>query len=284
MHIYLFDVINVYASLEVYLKTFSVLNLVLYTSKTMITTRTLFCTWLCLYASLPDVWNVHGFSPITLRTSSGTINNGNGKEVLDFLATPSNWPKIVLSSSDVERIAPTDVNQPLRPGNRVAEIFGLPPLLPLSVEWVCRSNTYPVLDVVSSNGVTGIASDCRMLFIVRDVVAKATSQSDDVSAVVVDLEMSFTPSSLLAVMVVPLLVLDNTLALKGLLPRAINDMFNDRAAQSNSQSIDRAVLTKPLDEFRALMGELLLYKCIKMHRNTRTHLILTLTPTSTSTS
>ena len=153
-----------------------------------------------------------------------------------------------------------NVNQPMRPGNRVAEIFGLPPVLPLSVEWVCRSNAYPVLDVVSSDGVTGIASDCRMLFTISEVPTTTTFTTTTTatttilsgeSGVVVDLEMSFTPLSLLAVLAVPVLILDNTLALKGLLPRAINAQSN---AQSNSQSNDRAKLIKPIDEFRALMG------------------------------
>ena len=204
-------------------------------------TRTSFLAW-CL--TTLTVWHAHSFSPITLRTSSGLLSNIKGKELLDFLATPSNWPDIVLSSSDVEGIASLNVNQPLRPGNRVAEIFGLPPVLPLSVEWVCRSNTYPVLDVVSSSGVTGVASDCRMLFTVREIPTTSTTTSDspEGTGVVVDLEMSFTPLSLLAILAVPALVVDNTLALKALLPRAINAQSNDRAA------------LKPIDEFRALMG------------------------------
>ena len=217
-------------------------------------TRASFLAW-CVFALA--VWNTHGFSPITLRTSSGLLSNVKGKDILDFLATPSNWPKIVLSSSDVRGLASLNVDQPLRPGNRVAEIFGLPPVLPLSVEWVCRSNTYPVLDVMSSGGVTGIASNCRMLFTVREVLATSTTattttQSSEAAGVLVELEMSYTPLSLLAVLAVPALVIDNTLALKGLLPRAIK-------AQSNSQSNDRAALIKPIDEFRALMGVLLLH-------------------------
>ena len=201
----------------------------------------------------------------------------NGRDLIDFLATPSNWPKIVLSSSGVQGIASLDVDQPLRPSNRVTEIFGLPPVLPLTVEWVCRSNTYPVLDVVSPGGVTGIASDCRMLFTVRDEVGVTSSPAttaatkspggvttatqDGGSAVIVDLEMTFTPLSLLAVLAVPVLVVDNTIALRTLLPRAIQSsaQSKDRAAQSNAQSKDRAALIKPIDEFRALMGMLFLH-------------------------
>ena len=137
-------------------------------------TRTAFWTW-CLFILL--IGNAQGFSPITLRTSSSLLNNVKGKDLLDFLATPSNWPKIVLSSSDVQGMESLNVSQPMRPGNRVAEIFGLSPVLPLSVEWACRSNAYPVLDVVSSDGVTGIASDCRMLFTIREVRTSTTPTS-----------------------------------------------------------------------------------------------------------
>jgi len=251
----------------------------LYTPKTMKSRR----VFSALYLIILVVWNAHGFSPITLRTSSGQFNNVKGKNLLDFLATPSNWPKIVLSSSDVKGIASLNVNQPLQPGNRVAEIFGLPPVLPLSVEWVCRSNAYPVLDVVSSDGVPGIASDCRMLFMIREVpkssiaststtTSTTTLDTSDENGIIVDLEMSFTPLSLLAVLAVPILIVDNTLALKGLLPRAIissNTTAVTQSAVTHSAAThsavpldnDRNALIKPIDKFRALMGTSV-YGCI----------------------
>jgi hypothetical protein len=70
---------------------------------------------------------------LTLTTRS-RIPNAQPQQLQQFLATPANWPRIVLSSVGVEGAA-TDA--PLRPGSEVDELFGLPPVLPLRVK--CRA-------------------------------------------------------------------------------------------------------------------------------------------------
>lgn len=152
---------------------------------------------------------------ITLTTQTRIKGSAEGIQ-RDFLATPSKWPSFVLSSSSVQDQPAED--KPLRVQDTVKEIFGLPPVLPLSVEWECKENSFNkksqrgVLDVVSAEGLAGVASSCRMLF--------SVSQYDDETADV-QLEMSFEPKSPLAVLALPALVLDNTIALKVLLPDVI---------------------------------------------------------------
>ena len=70
---------------------------------------------------------------LTLTTRS-RIPNAQPQQLQQFLATPSNWPRIVLSSVGVEGAATA---APLRPGSEVDELFGLPPILPLRVK--CRA-------------------------------------------------------------------------------------------------------------------------------------------------
>lgn len=183
---------------------------------------------------------LHAFKPITLRTST-TIKDISGPDLLNFLSVPSNWPRIVLSSNSVKG---PKIDEPLQKGAKVSELFGLPPLLPLEIEWNCVSNTYPILDVASP-GVTGIASDCQMLFTVDEMNNDA----------VVNLEMTYTPVSPLAILAVPVLSIDNAIAVKALLPFIVS---SDRATmqRQHQQQDATSELTKPLDDFRLLMGNL----------------------------
>ena len=75
-------------------------------------------------------------------TSSSTIPYISPTNLHNFLATPTNWPQIVLSSHSVKCPSFTNnrVDIPLREGDYVEEILGLPPLLPLSVVWKCVSS------------------------------------------------------------------------------------------------------------------------------------------------
>ena len=97
----------------------------------------------------------------------------------------------------------------------VREVFGLPPLLPLRVCWRCEKNDEPegALSVVSEKGLSGIARDCRMDFIIREAEVGGSAS--------VELTMTYTPSSPIALLAVPALILDNAFALKVLLPRVI---------------------------------------------------------------
>ena len=145
---------------------------------------------------------------LTLTTRS-RVPNSTPKELQQFLATPANWPRIVLSSVGVEGAAPAS---PLRPGSEIDELFGLPPVLPLRVKWRCEAAGGNTLDVRSEGGLEGVATDCRMDF----------SIEADGDASVVDLAMSYEPASPLAVLAAPVLIVDNWLALNVLLPRAFS--------------------------------------------------------------
>lgn len=146
---------------------------------------------------------------ITL-TTRGRVAGMTAVDLHRFLATPANWPDVVASSVGVE--GPT-TQKPLTRGASVDELFGLPPILPLSVTWTCAAadERSGVLDVRSPDGLAGVASDCRMLFDVRD----------DADGAVVDLEMSYEPVGLLATLAAPVLVVDNFLALNVLLQSAV---------------------------------------------------------------
>ena len=129
----------------------------------------------------------------------------------DFLATPANWPKIVLSSWSVEG---DTIASPLPVGSEVTEVFGAPPVLPLRVTWTCATSdrSAGTLTFKSPDGVPGIASECEMDFSITPEAAGTSS---------VELTMSFEPASPLVLAAVPLLAADNALALNILLPRAV---------------------------------------------------------------
>ena len=135
-----------------------------------------------------------------------------------FLSTPSNWPKIVASSHSVQSVRGNSYSQTdtsMVVGDEVDEVFGLPPLLPLSVRWTCeRSNSSTGdLSFHSPGGLTNVAKDCRMIFAIRDDVGKEVRDG-----CVVDFTMEYQPVSPLATLAMPILEIDNNLAIKGLLP------------------------------------------------------------------
>ena len=161
-------------------------------------TRSLSCFVVCVRAA----------TALTLTTRS-RVPNSTPQELQKFLATPANWPRIVLSSVGVEGAAPAS---PLRPGSEIDELFGLPPVLPLRVKWRCEAAGANSLDVRSADGLEGVATDCRMDFAIEA----------DGDASVVDLAMSYEPASPLALLAAPVLIVDNWLALNVLLPNAFS--------------------------------------------------------------
>jgi hypothetical protein len=161
-------------------------------------TRSLSCFVVCVRAA----------TALTLTTRS-RVPNSTPQELQQFLATPANWPRIVLSSVGVEGAAPAS---PLRPGSEIDELFGLPPVLPLRVKWRCEAAGANSLDVRSADGLEGVATDCRMDFAIEA----------DGDASIVDLAMSYEPASPLALLAAPVLIVDNWLALNVLLPRAFS--------------------------------------------------------------
>mmetsp|Transcript_43060 Transcript_43060/g.101013 ORF Transcript_43060/g.101013 Transcript_43060/m.101013 type:complete len:301 (+) Transcript_43060:72-974(+) len=172
-------------------------------------------------------------SPIRL-TAKSTIDVSPTR-LHRFLASPANWPTIVLSSQSVERVVPgTDLSHPFEVGDEVRELFGLPPIFPLSVTWRCVASEPPnpatsddalgtasrgALEFVASEGVPGIASACVMRFTLRD---SGCGGSDVV------LHMEYRPESFVSVLAVPALVADNALALKVLLPAALRPVRSRR--------------------------------------------------------
>jgi len=147
-------------------------------------------------------------------TSSSKISNINTQKLQEFLATPTNWPNIVLSSHSVKCPSTKNnrVDVPLQVGDYVEEVFGLPPLLPLSVIWKCVESRDGYLEFYSEKGVPNLANECKMIFNIQQ-------HKDD--SVVVDLTMEFEQKNPVIPLAIPLLSLDNNLALNLLLPRAI---------------------------------------------------------------
>lgn len=196
--------------------------------------------------------------PISLRTSV-VLKDQTPAAVQQFLASPANWPKIVTTSVGV-RSEQADVDEPLPVGQTVDEIFGLPPILPLSVRWTCKRSDLPSddetktkrsgvwgrsaqrppsdsagrLEFLSTDGLENVAQNCQMIF---DVQRQEETNGRQNTKLILD--MSYEPNSPLAVLAVPILTVDNAIALKFLLPAALR--------------------TSPeLDKFRQLMGNLYL--------------------------
>lgn len=165
-------------------------------------------------------------------TSSSTIKGRSTAELQTFLATPTNWPSIVLSSFGVQEADPppaarknakaNPVDRPLKKGERVKEIFGLPPLLPLAVTWTCERNTAAratkkqaaggCLEFFSADGLGGIAENCRMRF---DIAAEGEGDAR------VEMTVEIEPVNPIANLAPLVLKVDNDLALKVLLPLAL---------------------------------------------------------------
>lgn len=168
--------------------------------------------WLCLcFFSFQEM-----VAAFTLTTTS-RVRGITQTDLYDFIATPTNWPKIVASSHSVKK--PTNqvnpVDQPLNIGDEVEEIFGLPPLLPLSVKWKCVSKDRDEsLLFYSQDGVPYFAKDCWMKFYFD------SNENDD--GVEVKLVMEFDILNPLVMAATPILNADNNLALKVLLPLALS--------------------------------------------------------------
>uniref|UniRef100_A0A7S1BS79 Uncharacterized protein n=1 Tax=Corethron hystrix TaxID=216773 RepID=A0A7S1BS79_9STRA len=178
-------------------------------------------------------------------SSTSTIKGRSAGELQTFLATPTNWPSIVASSFGVEEAdtavidgssspffplkkAPqaNAINRPLKKGDRVKEIFGLPPILPLDVTWTCEENVTRKankrngsvnggnLAFFSADGLGGIAKNCRMSFSISEA-------GEDGNDTTVDMNVEIEPVNPIANLAPAILKVDNDLALKILLPLAL---------------------------------------------------------------
>jgi hypothetical protein len=176
---------------------------------------------------------VHGFQ---LTTSSTTIPKITREEMHSFLANPKHWPQIVLSSHSVKTpaFATNPVDVPMNVGDYVEEVFGLPPLLPLSVIWKCVKSDPNVddgtcgLEFYSENGVPRLAKNCKMKFIISEESLSLGSSGPNEMGCQVDLLMEFEPRNPLITAGIPFLNADNNIALKVLLPKAIRKRTKQR--------------------------------------------------------
>ena len=179
-----------------------------------------------------------GFLTTTSALSLSTTAKSkvSGSELQEFLATSSNWPKIVASSNRVSSATTSeatlynkgniwDPTIPMKKGSSITEYFGLNLL---SVTWTCELSTKNKLVVRSPDGLAGIANDCSMEFDITD--------DDDSGGSEVTLTMGYNPLSPTAYLATPILIIDNWIALNVLLPAAVDP--------------------NPLDSFRKLMGSL----------------------------
>lgn len=163
-------------------------------------------------------WSIASSGAITLKTTAPSTLSA--AQLQDFISRPANWPDIVASSNSVESATKNnDPSLPLKRGVQVTEYFGLNLL---SVDWICRQASPGRLEVESPKGLEGIADQCAMRFDFQD--HKVT------------LEMEYNPLSPLALLAMPVLIVDNWIALNVLLPAAVDQ--------------------RPLDSFRKLMGTL----------------------------
>ena len=166
-------------------------------------------------------------------TSSSTIPKISQTNLHNFLATPTNWPQIVLSSHSVKCPSFHDnrVDVPLRESDYVEEIFGLPPLLPLSVVWKCVSSNVDdgILEFYSKDCVPGFANECKMIFNIQQIQQVGQEELGDnymdTTCCVVKLIMEFEMTNPLIPLAVPFLSIDNNLALNVLLPRATSRKY-----------------------------------------------------------
>jgi hypothetical protein len=106
------------------------------------------------------------------------------------------------------------INAPLKVGDYVEEVFGLPPLLPLSVIWQCVASDCEegLLEFYSPDGVPRFARECRMKFYIEQIENGRCN---------VELIMEFESRNPIVPFGLPLLSIDNNIALKILLPSAI---------------------------------------------------------------
>mmetsp|Transcript_41293 Transcript_41293/g.99478 ORF Transcript_41293/g.99478 Transcript_41293/m.99478 type:complete len:190 (-) Transcript_41293:352-921(-) len=171
------------------------------------------CQWLSLLVMLLIILPSKTHALIELRTSAKT-NQMTATELQDYLSRPIHWPEIVASSNSVGSLENDDYNEndPLQVGNQVKEFFGLNLL---SVTWTCTKNEPGKLVVKAPEGLPSIAKECSMKFDITDV-----SEDGEATAKVV-LTMGYDPVSPIALFATPVLVLDNWMALKVLLPWAI---------------------------------------------------------------
>ena len=94
------------------------------------------------------------------------------RQLSDYLEQWTAWSFQHMDSEDGRRArvesasaGSAALDEPLGVGERVTEVFGAPPLLPLRVTWTCVLAEPPArLEFQSEDGLDGIARNCCMRF------------------------------------------------------------------------------------------------------------------------
>ena len=144
---------------------------------------------------------------VTQVTSTVQLRGVTSSEAFDLLATPSNWADMAAASHRV-----SGQTTRLRAGDRVEELAGAPPLLPLQFDWTCEVSDpgAGILELKSTAGAGPFAAGCR-----RE--ARVLTATDGGCAV--ELSFSYTPGEGAPWALVGLLVrADNALTTRLLLP------------------------------------------------------------------
>ena len=183
---------------------------------------------------------IHSTAAVRLVTTT-TLPNVTPERALSYLATPTNWPDIVLSSWSVRG---DSVDKPLPVGSSVDEIFGLPPILPLEVSWTCTADGNPLI-FNAPEGLAGIAENCCMEF----------TATPDGSSTNIELVMSYDPVSPLADIASPILAIDNAIALKLTLPSKLSPLGSSDPIAGPLVAFARSTGLLPKEEEDGWTGE-----------------------------
>ena len=96
---------------------------------------------------------------VTHVTSTVELRGVSSTEAFDLVATPTNWADLAVASHRVSGQA----NTRLQAGDRVEELAGAPPLLPLQFDWTCEvcDPEAGILALESTAGAGPFAAGCR---------------------------------------------------------------------------------------------------------------------------
>ena len=100
---------------------------------------------------------------VTQVTSTVELRGVSLSESFDLLATPTNWADLSVASHRVSGQATSGQVTRLQAGDRVEELAGAPPLLPLQFEWTCEVSDPEagILALESTAGAGPFAAGCR---------------------------------------------------------------------------------------------------------------------------
>ena len=143
-----------------------------------------------------------------VTSSTAELRGVSSMEAFDLIATPTNWAGLAVAS---HRVSCRGTR--LQAGDRVEELAGAPPLLPLQFDWACEVSdpAAGILALQSTAGAGPFAAGCR-----REARTTATD-----GGCTVELSFSYTPGAGAPWALVNLLVrADNALTTRLLLPSA----------------------------------------------------------------